>query len=102
IFPISENELQSLTFDREILEEVAINCFDENSENNPIQKSFRLPESSVQKQKANLAEKIKLKTTEIKSSKNCNEEPKQIEDDDVSFLMQQSNNLAKQAEKFNK
>ena len=98
-FPITEDEFRSVAFDRESLEEVAMNSFDENGKNKTIQKSFRLPEYTAQKQKESLPEKIKQKSSSQKSLKKDDDES---EDDDVSFLMELSNNLAKQAKRFNK
>ena len=98
-FPISESEFHSMTFDKESLEELAMNSFDENGKNKPIQKSFRQPEYTAQKQKARLPEKIKQKSSSQKSLKKDDDES---EDDDVSFLMELSNNLAEQAQRFNK
>lgn len=72
-FPVSERELAALQFDRESLEEVAMNCFDENSENTPIQKSFRLPENNIQKQKASQVSKVTQKSSSIKPVKKDDE-----------------------------
>ena len=105
-FPITEDEFRSVAFDRKSLEEVAMNSFDENGKNKPIQKSSRLPETkfgvcqnTAQKQKESLPEKIKQKSSSQKSLKKDDDES---EDDDVSFLMELSNNLAEQAKRFNK
>ena len=98
-FPITEDEFRSVAFDRKSLEEVAMNSFDENGKNKPIQKSFRQPEYTAQKQKESLSEKIKQKSSSQKSLKKDDDES---EDDDVSFLMELSNNLAEQAKRFNK
>lgn len=72
-FPVSEDEFHSMTFDRESLEEVAMNCFDENSENMPIQKSFRLPENNVQKEKISQVSKVTQKSSSIKPVKKDDE-----------------------------
>lgn len=98
-FPITEDEFRSVAFDRESLEELAMNSFDENGKNKTIQKSFRQPEYTAQKQKESLPEKIKQKSSSQKSLKKDDDES---EDDDVSFLMELSNNLAEQAKRFNK
>ena len=44
-FPVSESEFAALQFDRESLEQFAMNCFTGKIENVAIQKSFRLPET---------------------------------------------------------
>ena len=72
-FPISETEFQNMDFDRESLELIAMNCFDENSENTPIQKSFRLPENNIQKQKASQVNKVTQKSSSIKPVKKDDE-----------------------------
>ena len=100
--PITEDELNSINMNRDNLIGYFWQYIINNRVNQPQNTNFRLPENKVKNKNINQAEKVKPKTIETKSSKNCDEETKQIEDDDVSFLMQQSNNLAKQAEKFNK
>ena len=72
-FPISETEFQNMDFDRESLELIAMNCFDENSENTPIQKSFRLPENNVQKQKGIQVNKVDKKSSSIQPDKKNDE-----------------------------
>ena len=67
-FPISETEFQSMAFDRESLEEFAMNSFDANSENTPIQKSFRLHEKIKQKSSSPKSVKKEDETTDTKSS----------------------------------
>ena len=75
-FPVSESEFAALQFDRESLEQFAMNCFTGKIENVAIQKSFRLPETkfgvrqnTIQKHKESLPEKIKQKSSSPKSVK---------------------------------
>ena len=72
-FPISETEFQNMDFDRESLELIAMNCFDENSENTPIQKSFRLPENNVQKQRISQVNKVDKKSLSVQPDKKDDE-----------------------------
>ena len=72
-FPISETEFQNMDFDRESLELIAMNCFDENSENTPIQKSFRLPENNVQKQRISQVNKVDKKSLSVQPDKKDSE-----------------------------
>ena len=104
-YPVSESELNSVQFDRNILEEIAMNCFTGKIENVAIQQSFRLPENIVNQKNNIQSVKEKAKTATLKSSKKSDEiqntdEIKDTEKPDTSYLRQLSNDMAKEAQKY--
>lgn len=98
-YPITEDEFNSINTDRDNLVGYFWQYIINNRVNQQQNTNFRLPENSVQKKKASQMENVKQKSSSVKLVKKDDDKN---ENDDVSFLMQQSNNLAKQAEKFNK
>lgn len=104
-FPVSESEFAALQFDRESLEQFAMNCFTEKIENAAIQQSLRLPENIVNQKNNIQSVKEKAKTATLKSSKKSDEiqntdEIKDTEKPDTSYLRQLSNDMAKEAQKY--
>ena len=72
-YPVSESELNSVQFDRDILEEIAMNCFTGKIENVAIQQSFRLPENKVEIKKQE-SQKEKIDLTELDEILKINED----------------------------
>lgn len=104
-FPVSESEFAALQFDRESLEQFAMNCFTGKIENVAIQQSFRLLENIVNQKNNIQSVKEKAKTATLKSSKKSDEiqnkdEIKDTEKPDTSYLRQLSNDMAKEARKY--
>ncbi|MBR3426288.1 MAG: hypothetical protein IKG79_09675 [Neisseriaceae bacterium] len=104
-YPVSESELNSVQFNSDILEEIAMNCVGENNRNTLIQQSFRLPENIVNQKNNIHSVKEKAKTAVSKSSKKSDEiqntdEIKDTEKPDTSYLRQLSNDMAKEAQKY--
>lgn len=104
-FPVSENEFAALQFDRESLEQFAMNCFTGKIENVAIQQSFSLPENIVNQKNNIQSVKEKAKIATLKSSKKSDEiqntdEIKDTEKPDTSYLRQLSNDMAKEAQKY--
>ena len=104
-FPVSESEFAALQFDRESLEQFAMNCFTGKIENAAIQQSFRMYENIVNQKNNIQSVKEKAKTATLKSSKKSDEiqntdEIKDTEKPDTSYLRQLSNDMAKEAQKY--
>ena len=104
-YPVSESELNSVQFDRDILEEIAMNCFTGKIENVAIQQSFRLPENIVNQKNNIQIVKEKAKTATLKSSKKSDEiqnkdEIKDTKKPDTTYLRQLSNDMAREAQKY--
>lgn len=104
-FPVSESEFAALQFDRESLEQFAMNCFTGKIENAAIQQSFSLPKNIVNQKNNIQSVKEKAKTATLKSSKKSDEiqntdEIKDTKKPDTTYLRQLSNDMAKEAQKY--